>query len=71
MSVSTLRCSSIPTRYLLRNRWPTMPPSWKPRRALGARRFRTTTGKFEEKMSLNFRSTPGSSYASRSHPDVP
>ena len=26
--------------------WPTMPPSWKPRSALGALRFSTTTGKF-------------------------
>ena len=46
LSLSTLRSRSIPTRYLLRNLCPTMPPSWKPSSALGARRFSTTTGKF-------------------------
>src|SRR5207245_4755477 len=42
----TLRSRSIPTRYLLRNLWPTIPPSWNPSSALGASRLSTTTGKF-------------------------
>ena len=45
-SLSTLCSRSMPTRYLLRNLWPTIPPSWKPSSALGALRLSTTTGKF-------------------------
>ena len=45
-SLSRLCSMSMPTRYLLRNRWPTMPPSSNPSRALGALRLSTTTGKF-------------------------
>ena len=35
-SRSTLRSRSMPTRYLLRNLCPTIPPSWNPSSALGA-----------------------------------
>src|SRR4051794_29608878 len=43
---NSLRSRSIDTRYGLRNLWPTMPPTWKPRRTLGACRLSTTTAKF-------------------------
>ena len=54
--------------YLLRNLWPTMPPSWKPSSALGALRFSTTTGKLCEGDASNARSTPGIRNASRPSP---
>src|SRR5712691_2415975 len=68
---STERSRSMPTRYLLRNLCPTMPPSWNPRSALGALRFSTTTEKFLYAIVSNIRSTPGIRNASGSHPEVP
>src|SRR5690606_7350627 len=42
---TSLRSRSRDTRYGLRNRCPTMPPTWKPRSTDGACRFTTTTEK--------------------------
>ena len=71
LSLSTLFSRSMPTRYLLRNCAPTIPPSWNPSSALGASRLSTTTGKFLYLIASNDRSTPGSRNASCSHPEVP